>query len=67
MRLLSRWAVLRSALLFTGLVSLTALGPLACATSHETPSTGGEGGGGAQGGSGGTGGTVVGPGGAGGA
>ncbi|MDC0743510.1 hypothetical protein [Polyangium mundeleinium] len=67
MRLLSRLAVLRSALLFSGLVSLAALGPLACAASNDTPGTGGEGGDGAQGGSGGSGGTMVGPGGAGGA
>ncbi|TKD00698.1 hypothetical protein [Polyangium fumosum] len=66
MRLLSRSAVLRSALLFGGLVSSAALGPLACAASNETPSPGGEGGDGAQGGSGGAGGTMVGTGGAGG-
>ncbi|MDI3290629.1 hypothetical protein [Polyangium sp. 15x6] len=72
MRFLPRLAVLRSALLFSGLVSLAAAGPIACAASNETPGVGGggEGGDGAQGGSGGaggSGGTMVGPGGTGGA
>ncbi|MDI1484556.1 hypothetical protein [Polyangium sp. y55x31] len=71
MRLLPRLAVLRSALLLSGLVSLVALGPIACSASNETPGAGGsgQGGDGAQGGSGGdggSGGTMVGSGGSGG-
>ncbi|WP_170319475.1 hypothetical protein [Polyangium spumosum] len=67
MRLLAGF--LRSNFLFSGLVALACLGPIACAAGNETRGAGGggEGGQGAQGGSGGAGGETAGPGGAGGA